>query len=242
MDKKEQQAQGGEEQQAAGKMAEESRETGQVTGAPHSAGQAAGETQAAAQGTGEARADGQETKEQAPEDQASQEHPEHEPKTRKAGRSAAEKAREEISRLDNALKELQDKYLRLSAEFDNYRKRMLKEKMDWNRYAGEEIFSRMLPVIDDFERALVHIREAADMEALKQGIELIYNKFRDYLNQQGVSEINAMNQDFDMDQHEAVTKIPAPEPALKGKIVDVIEKGYTLNEKVIRFPKVVIGE
>ena len=161
---------------------------------------------------------------------------------RKTGKHTTGKAKEEILKLENSLKELQDKYLRLSAEFDNYRKRTLKEKMDWSRDAGEEIFMRMLPVIDDMERALVHIREAADMEAVKQGIELIYNKFRDFLNQQGVSEINVLNEEFDTDQHEAVTKIPAPDPAMKGKIVDVIEKGYMLNEKVIRFPKVVIGE
>jgi len=167
---------------------------------------------------------------------------EGEHKARKTGKHAAGKTKDEIKKLENSLKEIQDKYLRLSAEFDNYRKRTLKEKIEWSRNAGEEIFTKILPVIDDMERALVHIREASDLEALKQGTELIYNKFREFLSQQGVSEINAMNQEFNTDQHEAVTKIPAPDPALKGKIVDVIEKGYMLNEKVIRFPKVVIGE
>src|SRR4030042_3808375 len=114
--------------------------------------------------------------------------------------------------------------------------------MDWNRYAGEEIFTRMLPVLDDLERALALINETTDMEGVKQGIELIYNKFRDYLSQQGVNEINVLNQDFNTDWHEAVTTIPATDPALKGKIVDVILKGYMLNDKVIRYPKVVIGE
>lgn len=184
---------------------------------------------------------GQVTDEQSPVDHAPV-NKVNEPKAKKTGRSATEKAKEDIAKLDNALKELQDKYLRLSAEFDNYRKRILKEKMDWTRYAGEEIFTRMLPVMDDMERALAHISETTDMDGVKQGIELIYNKFRDYLSQQGVSEINALNQDFNTDCHEAVTTIPAPDQALKGKIVDVILKGYTLNDKVIRYPKVVIGE
>jgi molecular chaperone GrpE len=184
---------------------------------------------------------GQETDEQPPVEQAPT-NKENEPKAKKSGRSATEKAKEEIARLDIALKELQDKYLRLSAEFDNYRKRTLKEKMDWNKYAGEEIFTRMLPVLDDLDRALAHVNEATDMEGVKQGMVLIYNKFRDYLSQQGVSEINALNQDFSTDWHEAVTTIPAPDPALKGKIVDVILKGYTLNDKVIRYTKVVLGE
>ncbi|GEM_PF-57568 len=167
---------------------------------------------------------------------------ESEHKARKPGKHAPSKAREDILKLENSLNELQDKYLRLSAEFDNYRKRTLKEKMDWSRDAGEEIFTRMLPVLDDLERALVHIREGADMEAIKQGVELIYNKLKDFLNQQGINEIVALNEEFDTDRHEAVTKIPAPDPAMKGKIMDVIQRGYMLNEKVIRFAKVVIGE
>lgn len=185
--------------------------------------------------------EGQQSDEHVTEEKAAPDK-DSEHKARKTGKHTTGKAKEEILKLENSLKELQDKYLRLSAEFDNYRKRTLKEKMDWSRYAGEEIFTRMLPVIDDMERALAHIREAADMEAVKQGIELIYSKFRDFLNQQGVSEINALNEEFNTDQHEAITKIPAPDPAMKGMIVDVIEKGYTMNEKVIRFPKVVIGE
>ena len=184
---------------------------------------------------------GQVTEEQPVVEQASADK-EKEPKAKKTHKSPTEKAREEIERLENALKELQDKYLRLSAEFDNYRKRTLKEKMDWSRTAGEEIFTRMLPVIDDLERALVHVNDATETEGVKQGIELIYNKLRDFLSQQGVSEMNVLKQDFNTDLHEAVTTIPAPDPALKGKIVDVILKGYTLNDKVIRYPKVVIGE
>jgi molecular chaperone GrpE len=144
--------------------------------------------------------------------------------------------------LENKLKEQEDKYLRLSADFDNYRKRTLKEKIEMTRYAGAEILSQILPVIDDFERAIASMKETQNCDAVKQGVELIYTKFKDYLNQQGVEEINALHQEFDTDLHEAVTKIPAPKNDLKGKIVDVIEKGYRLNDRVIRYSKVVVGE
>lgn len=140
------------------------------------------------------------------------------------------------------LSELNDKYLRLSAEYDNYRRRTLKEKMELTKTAGESLILGLLPVIDDFDRALLHIDEAKDIDALKEGIVLIYNKFKDYLKQQGVNEIEASEKDFDTDMHEAVTKIPAPEEGMKGKVIDCIEKGYTLNDKVIRFSKVVVGE
>ena len=144
--------------------------------------------------------------------------------------------------LENALKEQDDKYLRLSADFDNYRKRTLKEKIEMTKYAGAEILSQILPVIDDFERAIASMNETQDCDAVRQGVELIYTKFKDYLNQQGVQEIDALHQEFDTDLHEAVTKIPAPNKNLKGKIVDVIEKGYKLNDRIIRYSKVVIGE
>ncbi len=139
-------------------------------------------------------------------------------------------------------KEIQDKYLRLSADFDNYRKRTLKEKIELTKNAGEEIFTQLLPVLDDFERAMDHINQAKDLDAVKEGIELIYTKFKEYLNQQGIKEIEAMHQEFNTDVHEAISKIPVTEKKLKGKIVDVIEKGYFLNDKVIRYAKVVIGE
>jgi molecular chaperone GrpE len=143
---------------------------------------------------------------------------------------------------EEKLAELQDRYLRLSAEFDNYRKRTLKERMDLLKSANEELISKILPVMDDFERAIQQIDEAKDIEALKQGVHLIHNKFSGFLSQEGVKEIEALHKDFDTDIHEAVTKIPAPEKKLKGKVVDVIQKGYYLNDKVIRFSKVVIGE
>lgn len=138
--------------------------------------------------------------------------------------------------------ELNDKYLRLAAEFDNYRRRTLKEKMELSKSAGEDILVNILPVMDDFERGLGNIDQAKDIKAVKEGIHLIYNKFSEFLKQRGIKEIEAKEKEFDTDLHEAITKIPAPNNKLKGKVVDVVEKGYYLNEKIIRFSKVVIGE
>ncbi len=138
--------------------------------------------------------------------------------------------------------DFKDKYIRLSAEFDNYRKRTMKEKMDFLKTASSEILQKLLPVKDNFERALKSMETASDVEALKEGVDLIYDSFSDILKQNGLKEIEAMNQEFNVDLHEALTKIPAPSEELKGKVVDVIEKGYTLNDKVIRYAKVVIGE
>ncbi len=143
---------------------------------------------------------------------------------------------------EEKLAELQDRYLRLSAEYDNFRKRTLKEKIDLQKSANENLLEALLPVADDFERAMKSVDEAKDIEAVKQGMNLIFDKFSAFLNQQGVKEIEAQNKEFDTDLHEAVTKIPAPSKKLKGKVVDVVQKGYFLNDKIIRFSKVVIGE
>ncbi|MEE4198970.1 MAG: nucleotide exchange factor GrpE [Bacteroidales bacterium] len=140
------------------------------------------------------------------------------------------------------LEEINDKYLRLAAEYDNYRRRTLKEKMELTKSAGEDILVNILPVMDDFERGLATIDKAKEVDAIKEGIHLIYNKFKEFLKQRGVKEIEASEKEFDTDLHEAVTKIPAPKDELKGKVVDVIEKGYLLNDKVIRYAKVVVGE
>jgi len=150
--------------------------------------------------------------------------------------------KEEISKLKEELADSKDKYIRLSAEFDNYRKRTLKEKSELVKSAGEEIFLKILPVMDDFERAMVSIEDPKSIEHMADGVKLIHNKFREFFNQNNIKEIPAKEKDFDTDLHEAVTKIPAPDKKLKGKVVDVIEKGYTLNDRVIRFAKVVIGE
>ncbi len=153
---------------------------------------------------------------------------------------APKKSAEEIQA--EKLAEINDKYVRLSAEFDNYRRRTLKEKMELTKTAGESLLLALLPVVDDFDRALAHIDEAKDIDALKEGIKLIYNKFGEYIAQQGMKEIEAKEKEFDTDLHEAVTKIPAPTEEMKGKVIDCIEKGYTLHDKVIRFSKVVVGE
>lgn len=138
--------------------------------------------------------------------------------------------------------EWKDKYLRLAAEFDNYRRRTLQEKMELTRTAGQDILTGLLPVVDDFERGLSTVSKNEHNEAVVAGLELIYQKFKDFLKQQGVNELDALHAEFNSDFHEALTKIPAPTEELKGKIVDVVTKGYKLNDKVIRFAKVVIGE
>lgn len=153
-----------------------------------------------------------------------------------------EKKNKEIEEIRYKLSEINDKYLRLTAEFDNYRKRTLKEKTELIKTAGGEVLADILPIIDDFERGLQSMDEAEDIKAVKEGVKLIYNKFTEFMKAKGIVEIEALNQDFDTDFHEALTKIPAPEEKLKGKVVDVIQKGYKIGEKVIRFAKVVIGE
>jgi len=144
--------------------------------------------------------------------------------------------------LEKELKEANDKHLRLIAEYDNYRKRTLKEKIELSKTAGEKIFAEILPLVDDFERGLQHIDKATDIAAVKEGTILIYNKFINFLSKQGVKEIEAIGKEFDADVFEAITKVPAPSEDLKGKIIDCVEKGYSLDDKIIRFPKVVVGE
>lgn len=135
-----------------------------------------------------------------------------------------------------------EKYVRLSAEFDNYRKRTLKEKMDLVATAGEEVIKALLPVVDDLERALDAMENASDVESVKEGVMLISNKLRDTLRARGMAEIEALGKELDTDFHEAVAKIPAPDKKQEGRIVDVVQKGYKLNDKVIRHCKVVVGE
>lgn len=152
------------------------------------------------------------------------------------------KLKKQLEENMHKIAEIQDKYLRLSAEYDNYRKRTLKEKMELIKTGGERVLMNILPVLDNMDRATNAIQEAKDIESLKVGIDLIANKFQEFITQNGLKEIEAMNAEFDTDLHEAITKIPAPSDDLKGKVVDVIEKGYYLHDKVIRFAKVVVGE
>jgi molecular chaperone GrpE len=152
------------------------------------------------------------------------------------------KVLEELKAFEEKTKELQDKYLRLSAEFDNYRKRTLKEKAEMIKTASEDMIKQIVPFVDDIERGLNAVNISQDIEAVKQGMNLIYSRFKDFLQLNGVREIEAMNQEFNTDIHEAITKIPASDEGQKGKVVDVIEKGYFLHDKVIRYPKVIVGE
>lgn len=144
--------------------------------------------------------------------------------------------------LNNQLNELNDKYLRLFAEYDNFRKRTLRERADLLKTASEDIIISLLPLMDDFERALKSMETASDIEAVKEGVSIIYTKFKNNLTQKGVEAIQSVGSEFNTDLHEAITNIPAPSEEMKGKVVDEIEKGYLLNGKVIRFAKVVVGQ
>jgi len=163
------------------------------------------------------------------------------PKNEQNTQNVEEKSAE-ISELEEKYNSLNDNYLRLMAEYDNYRKRTIREKADIIKSAGESILVNILPIIDDFERGLKAIGETSDLDAAKEGIELIYNKLKSFLSQNGVKVIETENTDFDTEFHEAITTIPAPSENLKGKIIDCTSKGYMLNDKVIRFSKVVVGE
>lgn len=147
-----------------------------------------------------------------------------------------------VEKLQEALEEQKDKYLRLSAEFDNYRKRTLKEKSELILNGSEKSIISILPIVDDFERAMASMESAEDVEAVADGVKLIYDKLMKTLEKDGVKVIATKGESLDTDYHEAIAVIPAPSEELKGKIVDCVQNGYTLNEKVIRHAKVVVGE
>ena len=156
--------------------------------------------------------------------------------------TSPDKVLADVRVIDEKLAEMQDKYLRLSAEFDNYRKRTLREKIELSKYAGENLLLSFLPIMDDFERALKHMDSTTDCIALKDGIDIMYVKFSDFLKQNGIKEIESLNTNFNVDLHEAVAKVPVQEEDKKGKVVDVVLKGYYLQDKVLRFAKVIVGE
>jgi len=156
--------------------------------------------------------------------------------------SSADKVVAEVRQFEEKLAEMQDRYIRLSAEFDNYRKRTLREKMEMSKYAGENLFLSIIPLMDDFDRALSHMDATTDCNAMKDGILLIYNKFSDFLKQNGIKEIESLNSDFNVDLNEAVAKVAVDDDTKRGKVVDVVLKGYYLQDKVLRFAKVVVGE
>lgn len=149
---------------------------------------------------------------------------------------------DKIAALQAELEKSQKEYLFLMAEFDNYRKRTVKEKAELIKNGSEKAMLGLLPVIDDFERAIDAIDKSSDMESLKEGVDLIYNKFMKYLESQQVKPMESTGTDFDADVYEAVTTFPAPDESMKGKVIDTVQKGYTINEKVLRHAKVVVGQ
>ncbi|MBQ8674232.1 MAG: nucleotide exchange factor GrpE [Bacteroides sp.] len=153
-----------------------------------------------------------------------------------------EKLAQALDEANQTIEEQKDKYLRLSAEFDNYRKRTMKEKAELILNGGEKTITSILPVVDDFERALKNMETATDVDAVREGVSLIYNKFMTVLGQNGVKVIETKELPLDTDFHEAIAVIPAPTEELKGKILDCTKTGYTLNDKVIRHAQVVVGE
>ena len=153
-----------------------------------------------------------------------------------------EKLQAQVDELTKEQEEMKDKYLRLSAEFDNYRKRTMKEKAELILNGSEKAFKAILPVVDDMERALATMKKATDVEAVKEGVELIYNKFIQILGQNGVQAMDTKEKELDTDYHDAIAIIDAPSEELKGKILDCVETGYTLNDKVLRHAKVVVGK
>ena len=156
--------------------------------------------------------------------------------------TAEEKVTDALAELQEEFQREKDRYLRLFAEFENFKKRTARERVDMFKTAGADVIGSLLPVLDDFERALKEIEKSED-DSLHKGVELIHNKLRETLKSKGLHLMDVKPGDaFDADSHEAITQIPAPEDKLKGKIIDVVEKGYTLGDKIIRYPKVVIGQ
>lgn len=160
--------------------------------------------------------------------------------TEKKSDKKSKKEKKEID-YKQKFEEINDKYLRLYSEFDNFRKRTNKEKLELRKVAAADIVSALLPVIDDFERANQSMADSKDVEAIKEGIALVFNKLNTILNQQGVEEMKTIGEKFDSDLHEAITNIPAESEEKKGTIIDETQKGYTMNGKVIRYPKVVVA-
>ncbi len=146
-----------------------------------------------------------------------------------------------IAELEEQLQAKQEENLRLLAEFDNFRKRTARERIELTRSAGQDVIKDFLPVLDDLERAMQNMNAADDIDALREGVDLIESKLRKTLSARGLSEMDVLGEDFDPEHHEAVTKMPAPSEDQVGKVIDQLEKGYKLNDKIIRYPKVVVG-
>ena len=149
---------------------------------------------------------------------------------------------DEVAKLKADLEEQKDKYLRLAAEFDNYRRRSSKERLELIQTAGKEVISSLLQVLDDSDRAEKQMQETNDLNQVKEGVTLVFNKLRKTLQAQGLKAMESLGTDFDVEKHEAITEVPVEDKKLKGKVVDDVEKGYYLNDKLIRFAKVVVGK
>jgi len=152
---------------------------------------------------------------------------------------------DEVNELDNLKKELdeqKEKFIRLYADFDNFKRRNAKERVELIQTAGREVIQAMLEVLDDCERAEKQMNQSDDLNQIREGISLVFNKFRNVLQSKGLKEMKSIGEEFNPDFHEAITEIPVPDEKMKGKIVDEVEKGYTLNDKIIRFSKVVVGK
>ena len=156
--------------------------------------------------------------------------------------NAGDEASDNVTDWEAKYNEVNNSYLRLNAEFDNYRKRTLKEKAELLKSGSERVLLDIIAVVDDFERALDNISKTEDIDAVKEGIDLIYSKFANFLTKHGVKEIETIGHAFDTDKHEAVTTIPAQSEEDKDKIIDSIQKGYTLDDKIIRYPKVIVAK
>lgn len=178
------------------------------------------------------------------EEQKEEKSPEDTGKKRSRKKASSKKKGnddEKLNELGQKLEEINDKYLRLFSEFDNFRKRTQKEKLELFKTASEDVMIALLPVLDDFERAMKASEENGADENFREGIALIYNKLVKTLNHKGLESLDSMGKEFDTDYHEAITRIPVEDESDKGKVMDVVEKGYKLNDKVIRFAKVVVG-
>ena len=157
-------------------------------------------------------------------------------------KSNEEDASSIIERLEREKKELNDKFLRLYSEYDNYRKRTAKEKIETHKNASISVIKDVLSIADDFERAIENNKKSEDINAIKEGFSLIHNKLASFLKSKGVEEIKAKGENFDVDKHEAITQVPAPSEDDKGKVIDVVEKGYKIKDSIVRYPKVIVGK
>lgn len=178
------------------------------------------------------------------ENQATEETKENNPTENTENEATVNEAAEELSaedKLKQEVAELNDKYLRLFAEFDNFKRRTQKERVELLQTAGKDVVVSLLPVLDDFERALKATENTTEVAPVREGIVLVQTKLKSILNQKGLKEIESINTEFNTDLHEAITQIPSPTEEQKGKVIDELEKGYTLNDKVVRFAKVVVG-